>query len=320
MADVITTWSDPRHVGPLYLVGGNRTPFLNLMGGLNGGNARVVPQFDYAMSVKWSLSSASQPAITETQSQTTAGYETSFDTEQEINTCQLYIRGAHVNDVAMANRGAIFEDGSGNDLSRAGVNHLEDMLGFQMTGCLKQNAFDYNHVCLNGTYQQATAANVAAKTRGFQTALTTNTVSGTGIDVTKANINQLLHTMTYTNGAPLDLPVIVTNGVQKTIISTLYGVQPRSWNVGGFNILTVQTDFAELGVLLEPNMPLDEIFILDMAHIRPVFCAHPSKGFMYVNERDTGGLATAYDMVMFAGIDYGTEKYHGRIYNLKSTF
>lgn len=317
MADVITTWSDPREVGALYLVGGNRTPFLNIMGGVNGANARVVGQYDYSMSVDWSLASASQPTITETQSQTTAGYETSFDTAQAINTCQVYIRGVNVTDIAMANGSAVFEDGGGNDLSRAGVNNLADMLGFQSTGALKQNAFDFNHVILQGTYAQATSAAVAAKTRGFKTAFTSNTVSGTGAAVSKANINDCLKQM-LDNGAPFDIPLLVTNSVQKVTISTLYGVQPRSWDIGGSNILTVQTDFCELGVLLEPNMPADEIYIVDMAHVRPVFCPVPGKGFMYINERDTGGLATAYDMVLHAGVDYGTEKYHGRIHTLSS--
>ena len=48
-----TVWNCPNYTGELYLIGANQTPFLNMMGGLQGGNIRTVGDFQYPLAQPW---------------------------------------------------------------------------------------------------------------------------------------------------------------------------------------------------------------------------------------------------------------------------
>ena len=59
------TFNLPNYVGELFLVGGNQTPFLTMIGGLSNGG-RAVAGWEYPVSVEEALNTAAQPDITET--------------------------------------------------------------------------------------------------------------------------------------------------------------------------------------------------------------------------------------------------------------
>ena len=135
-----------------------------------------------------------------------------------------------------------------------------------------QIALDVDYTFLNGAYQQATAANVAAKTCGIITAATTNTVNAASATLSKALLDQLLRTMAA-NGAEFVNTVIFVNAFQKQKISDIYGYAPQDRNVGGYNIKQIETDFAVLGIVWAPNVPAATLLIADLAFCSPVFSA-----------------------------------------------
>ena len=63
-----TVWNCPNYTGVLYKIGNTRTPFLNMIGGLNGGNTRYVGDQQFSLNVNYALNAAAQSAITETTS------------------------------------------------------------------------------------------------------------------------------------------------------------------------------------------------------------------------------------------------------------
>ena len=85
---------------------------------------------------------------------------------------------------------------------------------------MRQLAIDVDYSFLNGTYQQATAANVAARTRGIITACTTNTVDAAGATLSKDLIDELLREMAD-NGASFINAVIFCNALQKQRLSNI---------------------------------------------------------------------------------------------------
>jgi len=311
-----TVWNCPNYTGELYLIGANQTPFLNMVGGLQGGTIRTVGDFQFPLAQPWSLEAASQPAITETTS-LTAPTPWTYVRGQDNNTVQIFQRQVSVSYAKQSVIGQITADGT-TGLAELGVQPVQNERDFQISAHMRQIAVDADYTFLNGTYQQATAANVAAKTRGIITACTTNTVDASSATLTRDILNELLREMA-TNGAQFMNPVLFCNAFQKQKISEIYGYAPADRNVGGFNINQIETDFAILGIVWAPNVPADDLLIADLAVCSPVFLPVPEKGVLFYEELSRTGASEKGQIYGQMGIDYGPEEYHGTITSLATS-
>jgi hypothetical protein len=104
-----TRWNCPNYVGELYMIGANQTPFLNMIGGLQGGMTKLVGSFDFSLAQPWNLESAAQPAITETAS-LTAPTPVTYVRGQDVNTVQIFQRQVSVSYAKQSSRGAVTAD------------------------------------------------------------------------------------------------------------------------------------------------------------------------------------------------------------------
>lgn len=311
-----TIWNCPNYIGELYLIGANQTPFLNMIGGLQGGMVRTVGAFDFPLAQPWSLEAAAQPDISETAS-LTAPDPWTYVRGQDDNTVQIFQRAVSVSYAKQSVGGSIYVNGAGQ------VNYGENQpvmneKDFQIAAHLRQIAVDADWTFLNGTYQKATSAAVSAKTRGIITGITTNTVNASNVQLSRTLVNQLIKDMA-TNGAEFTNPVIFCNAYQKQQISEIYGYAPADRNVGGLNISQIETDFAILGVVWAPNIPTSTLLVADMAVCSPVFLPVPEKGVLFYEDLDSGGAAEKGQIYGQIGIDYGPEEYHGKITNLATS-
>lgn len=311
-----TVWNCPNYVGELYLIGANQTPFLNMIGGLQGGAVRTVNTFQFPMAQPYALEAASQPAITETTS-LTAPTAWTYVRSQDVNTCQIYQRQVSVSYAKQSVTGQITADGT-TGLAQLGEQPVQNERDFQIATHMRQIAIDAEYTFLNGAYQQATAANVAAKTRGIITACTTNTVAAGAAALTKALIDQLLRTMAG-NGAEFRNAVIFVNAFQKQQISNIYGYAPQDRNVGGFNIKQIETDFAVLGIVYAPRVPAATLLVADLAVVKPVYLPVPEKGVLFYEELSKTGASESGQIYGQMGLDYGPEEYHGTITGLSTS-
>lgn len=311
-----TVWNCPNYTGELYLIGANQTPFLNMIGGLQGGNIRTVNDFQFPLAQPWALEAASQPAITETET-LTAPNPWTYVRAQDVNTVQFWQRQISVSYAKQSVAGQITADGT-TGLAALDTQPVQNELDFQITAHMRQLALDIDYTFINGVYQQVTSSAVAPKTRGIATGCTSNTVAAGGAALSKSLIDQLLRTMAA-SGAEFINPVIFANAFQKQQLSNIYGYAPEDRNVGGFNIKTIETDFAILGIVWAPNVATDDILIADLAFCAPVFLPTPGKGVLFYEELAKTGASENGQIYGHIGLDYGPEEYHGTITGLSTS-
>jgi hypothetical protein len=172
---------------------------------------------------------------------------------------------------------------------------------------------------LNGVYQQATAAGVAAKCRGLVTAAAAgaNAVDASGAELGKSLIDQLMRAMAA-GGALFTNMVCFVNAYQKQKLSEIYGYAPTDREVGGVNIKQIETDFCEMGVVWAPMMPADSLLIADLAVCQPVFNPVPGKGALFIESLSKSGASDSRQIYGQLGLDYGPREYHGAITDLAS--
>lgn len=306
-----TVWNCLNYIGELFLIGANQTPFLNMIGGLGGANAKVVRSFQFPCAQPYALEAASQPAITETAS-LTAPTAWTYVRAQDTNTVQIHQKQVSGSYAKLSVTGEI------SGLSILGDQPVASELDFQKAATLRQIAIDVEYTFLNGAYQAASSAAVAAKTRGIITATTTNAVAAGSTALSSTHINNLMRTMAG-NGAQFINPVIFCNAFQKQGLSNIYGYAPESRNVGGLNINQIETDFAILGVVYAPQVPAGSFLIADLAVCSPVFLPVPQKGVLFYEPLSKTGASESGQFYGQIGLDYGPEEYHGKITGLTTS-
>lgn len=312
-----TVWNCPNYTGELYLIGANQTPFLNMVGGLQGNQVRTVGDFQFSLAQPYALEAASQPAITETAS-LTAPTPWTYVRGQDVNTVQIFQRQISTSYAKQSVTGQIVADPTTGLVDQKDNQPVQNELDFQITAHMRQLSLNIDYTFLNGTYQQATAANVAAKSRGIITACATNTVAAGGAQLSKALIDQLLRLMA-TNGAEFVNPVVCVNAYQKQQITGVYGYAPEDRNVGGANIKQIETDFAILGIVWAPNVPAGTLLIADLSTCAPVYLPVPKKGVLFYEELSKTGASEKGQIYGQIGLDYGPEEYHGTITGLATS-
>lgn len=306
-----TDREDLNYLGKLYLIGANQTPFLNMIGGLNGG--KTTNSFNFPVAQPWALRAADQS--TAVKSEATSVSDTTpitYTRGQDYNTVQIMKYPYAVSFAKQSTYGEI------SGLAIAGQNQpVTDEKMFQRMAALRQMAIDTEYSFLQGSYVAQSGAATVAKTRGIIEATTTNTVNASSSALSKAQINNLMRTMA-SNGAQFQNPVIFVNAFQKQALTALYGYAPEDRNVGGVNIKQIETDFAMLGVVYAPQMTTSVLEIVDLAVVSPVFC--PSEG-QIIRDQEVATTTASSGGFLYAqvGLDYGPEEYHGKIYGLTTS-
>ena len=288
-----------------------------MIGGLQGGAIRTVADFEFPLAQPWALEAASQPSITETAS-LTAPDPWTYVRDQDINTVQIFQRQVSVSYAKQSVTGQVTADATTGLVDITNVQPVQNERDFQISAHMRQIAVNADYTFLNGAYQKATSAAVAAKTRGIIPASTTNTVAAAAAALSKPLMDQLLRTMA-SNGAEFINTVIFVNAFQKQKISDIYGFAPQDRNVGGFNINQVETDFAILGVVWAPNVPTDTLLVADLAVCSPVFLPVPEKGVLFFEELSKTGASEKGQIYGQIGLDYGPEEMHGTITGLATS-
>ena len=311
-----TVWNCPNYVGELFLIGANQTPFLNMIGGLQGASIRTVAAFQFSLAQPWALEDASQPNISETAS-ITAPNPWTYIRDQDVNTVQIFQRAVSVSYAKQSVIGQITADAV-TGIAEVGVQPIQNEKDFQISAHMRQMSVNVDFTFLQGAYQQATSAAVAPRSRGIITGCDSNTVDASGAALSKALVDQLLRDMAG-NGAEFINPVIFVNAFQKQKISDVYGYAPEDRNVGGVNIKQIETDFAVLGIVWAPNIPTDTLLIADLSICSPVFLPVPEKGVLFYEELSKTGASEEGQIYGQIGLDYGPEEYHGIIENLATS-
>lgn len=300
------------YIGDLFQLGQADTPFLNMIGGLNGG-VRVVNSTEFAMSQYWQLGTAAQPEIAEADSMT-APTATTITRDQATNVVQIFQEQVSVSYSKLGNANAI----SGVALTGE-TQPVRNELDFQIEAHMKKIAKNANYTFLHGAYAAVTNNTTAVKTRGVVTAITTNAIAQTSTpQLTKAMLDELF-LKCADNGMDFANAALFVNGYNKQIVSGMYGdYAEQDRNIGGKNIKQIETDFGNVMVVYEPTMA-GTVALLDMGKIQPVAKDIPNKGQLFYEPLSKVGAGEQGQIYGELGIDYANEAFHGKITGLKAS-
>jgi len=305
-----TIWNLPNYSGMLITADQENTPFLSMIGGLNGG--KQSQNFEFPLSSQYDYPSASQPAITETTS-VTAPTATEGVRTQNKNVCEIHHQAINLSYEKLANQARL----SGIN-TQGQSNNVTDELNWQIAYNLKIIARDIEYSFINGSYQIATDATTANKTAGMLSICSTTDIDASTATLTKAMIDECMRTMAN-GGAHFGNMVLFANAFQIQKISDIYGYAPEDRVVGGVAIKQILTDFSTLGVVYNRTMPTDDILIADVSACSPVFQPTPGKGNFFYEELGKSGAAELGQIFGKIGLDYGVEFLHGKITDLATS-
>lgn len=310
-----TTYNLPNYAGDLFTADPTQTPFLSMIGGLTGG--KQTDNYEFATGVVYDLPDASQPGISESAS-VTAPESQLIARSQETNVVQIHQETIDLTYAKQSNSGRL------SGLNTAGQTaNPNDEKAFQIQQKLIKIARDVEFSFLNGTYNKATAADEANKTRGMLelcTSATGTSIAAGTTQLSKTMLNQLFREMAE-NGATFNNIVLFCGAFQKQVISDIYASQvganlPATRNVGGYNITEIETDFFKMGVCWNPFIKKDSILLADMAHIAPVFQPVPGKGNFFEEPLAKSGATDKIQIYGQIGLAHAPAFLHGAITGL----
>jgi hypothetical protein len=163
----------------------------------------------------------------------------------------------------------------------------------------------------------------------------TETVGGAEIDITvdsagtgwtleqvadwvKADLDLLLQKMFEESEAQMIEPVIFGSSFNKTKASDIYGVAPRSRNVGGLDIEVIETDHGSLPFVIARHAPKNTIWIIDMAFVSPAYLRIPDRGHFFLEPVARTGAYDALQLYGEIGLQHGPAVNHGKLTNVRS--
>ena len=303
-----TDREDLNYLGQLVLVGANQTPLLSMLGGM--GSGKTSKSFEFPLAQPYSLTAASQPAISEADS-VSSNTATTVTRGQEFNTVQIFQETVEVSHAKQSTTGEF-----------AGIQVLGDQpvmseFDFQKNTQLEQIGVDLEFTMINGVYQSAATAATAAKTRGLITAIATNTIAAAGASLTKALMDQLFRTMA-TNGAKWKNVVILCNAFQKQALSDIYGFAPTDRMIGGVNVEEIIMDFGRVAIAFDPQVATDDVIAVELDVCSLVFVpvANQIMTFEMLAKTAASEKGQWYAQI---GLDYGSEKQHGSLTGLSTS-
>jgi len=293
-----TVWNLPSYAGQIYSSTPAQTPFLNLI----AAKAVKTDNFQFPTGVEYSHEAAAQPAISEEQS-LTAPTAVSYVRSQETNDTQIFQEKVSVSYSRLANSGRF--SGAADSFSAA---QAPGELEFQTARALEKIARDIEYSFINGTYQLSTASNVANKTRGILAACGTS-VDAQNAPLTRAMLNGALATA-YAAGADFTDTVLLCGAAVKQALTDAYSSQwgfcaPPTREMGGMNIMQVETDFGVLSVVLSRFVPAGTLIGADISCCRPVEQDVPGKGSFFREALSRTGAAEEYQIFGQLGLDHG---------------
>ncbi len=298
----------PNYSGALYTRSNIETPFLNAIGApLYTKSVEFVTSQDYA------LEDPSQPEISEVQS--VKGVDATFITRsQETNVTQIFQEAVSVSYAKQSNMGTL----SGINITGQRADPTDE-LQFQKAAKMRKIANSIEYTFINGVYNKATADDVANKTRGILSAITTNAITETnkvGASIMRSAINSLLKKMYDSGVSPDGDTVFVNSAIAAAITEAFTGsssLYPNGVTTAGAAIRGLMTDFGTVNIILARTIPQNVLLCAKTSAIHPVEQITPNKGnFFYEDKPSTGA---AYNGMIFGqiGLDYGVEYLHGKV-------
>jgi hypothetical protein len=306
-----TTFTLPNYTGELFELNPNGARFFSAIGGMNG--LRTVSNIQFGITTYDLGSDDSNPDALEGQD---APDTAPVARSGLSNIVEIFHESVNISYSKQASTEKLATD------AIDGVNNVVDEKSWQVEQKIKKIARRINYQFLNGTYSFPADNTTARKTRGLLSAITTNVVvadGGTGApDNLSASYIESLIKKIFDNGGMEydDTLTIITNTAQKIKLDSIYGQPVQSTTVGGVKLEQIYTPLCELNIMLDKHMPQDTIVISTLSMCKPVGLFVPNKGVFFEEPLAKTGASDKSQLYGEFGLDYGVERFHGKITNL----
>lgn len=309
-----TTFALPNYHGELYQVSPTETPFLSMIGGLNGARQVTSTLFEW-QTIDARTGSANNSVVEGAPAP--AGAERSRSNVQ--NVVEIHQSAVEVSYTKQAARGNF----SGANIAALPEDAFIDEVSIQTTQELKGMALDVEMSFLSGTFSNPSTNATARKTQGvLGAAATVSANAGTGRAITVDIVNAHLLAM-FGAGAtlPQDTTVFMVGAAQKVALTKLYASTPGTFlptsrTVFGSNLEQIVTPFGTFSVVLNRWIPAGQIAVLDTSVCRPTFLQIANKGTLFLEPIAKTGASDKYQLYGEIGLDYGPAVQHGVIKDL----
>ena len=299
--------------GALFNKTDTRTPLFNMLGGVAVGSREFLTGAEY------SLGSASQPAISETAS-LTAPTPSFTERTQGTNVTQIFQRAVSVTYRKSSNTDAL------TGLNLAGQNNnVPSELSFQLGNRLAEIRNDMEYTILNGTYNKATTADEADKTRGIIEAISSNTVAAGGAELDPEMLIEIARQLSEASPYGLQGVVGILNAeqiVQLNKIVTNEGQRTvTTMDAAGSNLLGYRTPFGTLNFMEGGHRyaPNGTAVFANLGIMKNVLQPVPGKGNFFYEALAKTGAAESGQIYGQWGLDHGHEWMHAKITGLATT-
>lgn len=317
-----TTFNLPNYVGELFALTPEDTPLLSMIGGLTGGKETTATLFQWQT---YDLRDAGQNVALEGADAPTAQNRVRANV---FNVTEIHQETIAVSYSKLIASGQFQNTGSAHPYADglAGGNPVANEFDWQLVQGLKQVARDLEYSFTRGTFQEPSNNSTARQTRGISPAITTNVVEASNAVLTADMLLDAMQ-LAYDSGglSESETRTIMVNSLQKRRLSeifitgTSYGTrQEASRNVGGVNVQTIETDFGICNVVLSRFVPTDEVLILSVEQLAPVFGVVPGKGHVFAEPLAKTGATERSQIYCEAGLEYGAEIAHAKVANLNT--
>ncbi len=142
-------------------------------------------------------------------------------------------------------------------------------------------------------------------------------------DLVEDDILDLLQSVWENGGIQeSDTATILANAYQKRRLTDQFITQKNyreeSRTIAGVHVMTIETDFGRLNVMLDRHMPVDQLAVVSLEQCMPVYQEIPGKGHFFAEPLAKTGATDRTQLYGEVGLAYGNERAHGKITGLKS--
>lgn len=312
-----TTFELANFVGELFEKGSRPNTFLQLIGGTTGADVSLAST-EFPVGQHYSVPShTTDRARREGQDAPDA---TGVTRSQVTNVTQIVQEAVVVSYTKQATSQML------SGLNVGGLtNPVRNELDFQTSVTLELIQRNLNWAFVNNSYAKPGNNNSARKTRGILSAITTNVLSDSGDRAISIELMETLLGTMLDNGAIADGENVfmMANTAQIRNINQLFRDDKAKADadrfVGGVRVRTIYTAFGAINLVLEQDMPQDEVAVVNFDAMKVVATPVPGKGVLFREELAKTGANEKYQIYGELGLDHGLEYYHGKITDLSTT-
>jgi hypothetical protein len=316
---IFGTWNQPNFVGELFTLSPLDTPLTSLAGGKSGGLS--VNTLVYT----WQDTLHRAPAIQSIVEGDDAVFTAQKRNERK-NVPAIHQYGIEDTFTNKGRQGLLGTSGdtpATSAISILGNQPVQDPQAWQIQIKVEQCALDVELMFLDGTYAYP-ADGTARQTQGITGAVDAATsVATTGSrTLDRALVDELARKL-YDNGAPMrDLKLMVPSTGKEELAadysqnSSGWNLEPRSRVEYGVNVQRLETGFAPMDIVVNRHMDADEVLLLDIGLLAPVFYPTPGMGNFFWQPLASSGSYDRSQLYGDIGLWYGPGGWHAKATNL----